>query len=187
VAETVTDSVSGKTSSKTAAVALTSPPSGSSELFGNTGFESGAAAPWAMTAGVLCNVTICKSEVPHSGTWFACVDGWGSTHTDTLSQTVTIPSGKKQATLTYYLHIDTAETTKTAAHDTLKVQILNSSGKVLSTLATYSNLNAATGYTAYTSNLAAYIGQTVTLKFTGQENASKQTSFVLDDITLTVQ
>ena len=186
VTETVTDSVSGKTSSKTASVTVSS-SGGSTQLLGNPGFESGNASPWSMTAGVLCNSGICKSEVAHTGTWFAGVSGWGTTHTDTLSQVVTIPSGKTKATLSYYLHIDTAETTKTAANDKLTVQVLNSAGTVLKTLAIYSNLNAASGYTVHTSSLAAYIGQKVTLKFTGNENSSKQTSFVLDDITLTVQ
>jgi len=65
--------------------------------------------------------------------------------------------------------------------------VLNSGGAVLATLATYSNLNQATGYVVHTANLAAYIGQTITIKFTGSEDASLQTSFVLDDITLTVQ
>ena len=65
--------------------------------------------------------------------------------------------------------------------------MLNSSGTVLATLATYSNLNAASGYTVHTANLAPYIGQTVTIKFTGTEDSSLQTSFVLDDVTLNVQ
>jgi len=185
VTETVTDSVNGKTSAETQSVTVTG-TAGSSQLFGNTGFESGVATPWSMTGGVDCSDSTCP-EVAHTGVWYAGLNGWGTTHTDTLAQTATIPKGKTVATLQYYLHIDTAETTKTQAHDTLKVQILNSSGKVLSTLATYSNLNAAPGYTVHTSSLAAYIGQTITLKFTGKENASLQTSFVLDDITLTVQ
>ena len=84
-------------------------------------------------------------------------------------------------------HVDTAETTTSTAYDTLKVQVLNSSGTVLATLATYSNLNKGTGYTVHTANLTPYIGQTVTIKFTGAEDSSLQTSFVLDDVTLTVQ
>ena len=104
-----------------------------------------------------------------------------------MSQSVAIPAGKSSATLQFYLHVDTAETTKSSAYDTLSVQVLNSSGTVLATLATYSNLNAATGYAVHTANLAAYIGQTVTIKFTGKEDSSLQTSFVLDDVTLTVQ
>ena len=98
-----------------------------------------------------------------------------------------IPSGKTSATLSYYLHIDTAETTTSTQYDKLTVQVLNSSGTVLATLATFSNLNAASGYTVHTANLTPYIGQTVTVKFTGKEDSSAQTSFVLDDVTLTVQ
>jgi hypothetical protein len=135
---------------------------------------------------VICN-TGCSGETAHTGVGFAWLDGYGSAHTDTLSQKVTVTAGKTSATLQYYLHIDTAETTKTTAYDTLTVQVLNSSGTVLSTLATYSNLNAATGYVVHTANLSAYIGQSIQIKFTGKEDTSLQTSFVLDDVTLTVQ
>jgi hypothetical protein len=58
---------------------------------------------------------------------------------------------------------------------------------VIATLGTFSNLNAASGYQVHSYNLSSYIGQTVTVKFTGTEDASLQTSFVLDDVTLTVQ
>lgn len=178
---TVTDS-NGASNAKTQSVTVSS-GGASSQLLGNTGFETGSATPWTTTSGVISNDS---GESPHSGSWFAWLDGYGSTHTDTLSQQVAIPSGKTSATLSYYLHIDTAETSQTAS-DTLKVQVLNASGTVLATLATYSNVNAAAGYTQRTANLSAYIGQTVTIKFTGTENSSKQTSFVLDDVTLTVQ
>ena len=66
------------------------------------------------------------------------------------------------------------------------MQVLNSSGTVLATLATYSNLNKATGYSQKSFSLAAYAGQTVTLKFTGTEDFSLQTSFVVDDTALNV-
>jgi hypothetical protein len=167
-------------------ISLTVNPSGggSTQLLANTSFES--TGSWTSSSGVICN-TGCSGESAHTGVGFAWLDGYGSAHTDTLSQSVTIPSGKSSATLQYYLHVDTNETTKTTAYDTLKVQVLNSSGTVLATLSTYSNLNAGTGYTVHTNSLAAYIGQTVTIKFTGAEDSSLQTSFVLDDVTLTVQ
>ena len=188
VTETVTDSVSGATNAKTEAVTVSSGGGGgSSQLLGNTGFESGTASPWTLSSGVLCSNSTCSGETAHAGTWFAWLDGYGSAHTDTASQSVAIPSGKSTATLQYYLHINTAETTTSTAYDTLKVQVLNSSGTVLATLATFSNLNANSGYTVHTASLAPYIGQTVTIKFTGTEDSSLQTSFVLDDVTLTVQ
>jgi len=64
--------------------------------------------------------------------------------------------------------------------------VLNSSGTVLGTLYTYSNLNHNTGYSLHSLSLASYAGQTVTLKFTGTEDYTKQTSFVLDDTAVNV-
>ena len=176
--------------SHTATLSLTinaSGGGGSTQLLGNTGFESGAASPWTISSGALCSNSTCSGETAHAGTWFAWLDGYGSTHTDTVSQQVAITAGKTTATLQYYLHIDTAETTTSTAYDKLTVGVYNTSGTLLKTLATYSNLNKNTGYAVHTNDLSAYIGQTVVIKFTGTEDSSLQTSFVLDDVTLTVQ
>ena len=145
--------------------------------------RTGSAAPWTATAGVINND---PAEPPHSGSWDAWLDGYGTTHTDTLSQAATLPSGCTTYQASFWLHVDTAETTTTTAHDTLKVQVLNSSGTVLATLATFSNLNAANGYQQHSYSLSGYAGQTVTLKFTGTENSSLQTSFVIDDTAVNV-
>jgi len=102
------------------------------------------------------------------------MDGYGTSHTDSVTQSVTIPAGCL-ATLTYYVHIDTAETTTTSAYDTMKVR---AGSTVLQTL---SNLNKATGYQLKTVSLSAYAGRTISLSFTGVEDVSLQTSFVLDD------
>ncbi|MGW0798728.1 hydrolase [Streptomyces sp. NPDC001089] len=151
------------------------------QLLANPGFESGSGS-WTASSGVITNSS---GEAARTGSYKAWMDGYGSAHTDTLAQTVTVPSGCA-ATLNFYLHVDTAETTTSTAYDTLKAQVLNSSGTVLSTLATYSNLNAASGYTLRSLNLSAYAGQTVTVKFTGTEGSTLQTSFVLDDTALNV-
>ncbi|MFE7852957.1 hydrolase [Streptomyces sp. NPDC057403] len=152
------------------------------QLLGNNGFESGSTT-WSASSGVITNST---GESARSGSYYAWLDGYGSATTDTLSQSVTIPSGCTTAALSFYLHVDTAETSTSTAYDTLKVQVLNSSGTVLGTLATYSNLNAASGYTQRSFSLASYAGQTVTLKFTGTEGSTLQTSFVIDDTALNV-
>src|SRR5258708_39599939 len=115
------------------------------------------------------------------------MNGWGTTTTDTVMQQVTIPANATAASFTFWLHIDTAETTTTTAFDTLQVQIRNSSGTVLATLATYSNLNAATGYTQKSFNVIAYKGQTIQVYLVGTEDTSAQTSFVVDDFALNVQ
>ena len=178
---------SAGTSAKSAEVSATPTAQTTvSQLLGNPGFENGSVnpAPWTASAGAIDNSA---GEAAHGGSWKAWLDGYGSAHTDTLAQTVTLPSTLTTATLGFYLHIDTAETTKTSAYDTLKVQIRNSGGTVLATLATYSNLNAATGYTLKTFNVAAYKGQAIQVYLVGTEDSSLQTSFVVDDFALNVQ
>ena len=184
VTETVTDSNSQSNAhSATVTVSTTTPPPPPPpNIISNGGFE-GSASPWTVTSGVWCTNSSCSGETAHAGTGFLWLDGYGSTHTDTASQSITIPAGKTSASLTFYLHIDTAETTKSTAYDTLTVGV--TSGSTTTTVATYSNLNAATGYVQKTISLNAYIGKTVTLKFTGKEDSSAQTSFVLDDVAVT--
>jgi Bacterial pre-peptidase C-terminal domain len=156
---------------------------GSQQLIVNPGFETGTASPWVATTGIIDNGT---SEAAHSGSWKAWLDGYGAAHTDSLYQQVSIPSTATSANLTFWLHIDTAET-GTTAYDTLKVQVRNSSGTVLATLATYSNTNAATGFTQKSFSLLAYKGQTVQVYLVGVEDSTLQTSFVVDDFALNVQ
>jgi PKD repeat protein len=183
VTETVTDSVNGQSSAKTAAVTvLGATPS---QVLGNTGFETGTAAPWTMTAGVLCSNAGCAGESARTGSWFAWLDGYGSTHTDVVAQSATIPAGKR-ATLSFALHIDTKERGG-RVFDRLSVQVLDASGTVLATLATYSNANAAPGYAVKTFDLSAFAGSSVTIRFVGAEDSTLATSFLIDDVTLTVQ
>ena len=144
----------------------------------NPGFESGTAS-WSATSGVIGQWGS-SGQPPHSGTWDAWLDGYGTTHTDTLSQSVTLPAGCSSYALTFWLHIDTSETTTTTAYDKLTVQVGST------TLATYSNLNRASGYSQKSFNLGSFAGQTVTLKFTGTEDFSLQTSFVIDDTAVNV-
>jgi hypothetical protein len=171
--------------SHTTTISLTISSASAQQLIGNPGFENGTnTAPWTLTAGVINNSS---AEPPHSGSWDAWLDGYGTTHTDTAIQQVTIPSTATTATLTFWLHIDTAETTTTSAFDTLQVQVLNTSNTVLATLGTFSNLNHATGYQQHSFSMNSFIGQTVKIRFIGTEDASLQTSFVIDDVNLNVQ
>jgi hypothetical protein len=183
---TITINASGGTVSHSTTVSLTITSGGTTtQIIGNPGFENGSTntAPWTLTSGVINNST---SEPPHSGSWDAWLDGYGTTHTDTVLQQVTIPAAATAATLTFFLHIDTAETSTTTAFDTLTVQVRNSSGTVLSTLATYSNLNHATGYSQKSFNLLSFKGQTIQIFFKGVEDSTLQTSFVVDDVNLNV-
>lgn len=146
-----------------------------SQAVANGGFESGATSWTQSSTTVVTNRT---GQSAHGGSSYAWLDGTGGTHTDTLSQSVTVPSGCAKATLTFWLHIDTAETTASTAYDKLTAKIGST------TLATYSNLDKNTGYVQKSFDVSAFAGQTVALSFTGTEDSSLQSSFVLDDIAL---
>jgi hypothetical protein len=145
------------------------------QLLGNPGFESGNTT-WTASSGV---ITTSSSEAARTGSYKAWLDGYGTATTDTLSQSVSIPSGCS-ATLSFYLHIDTAETTTSTAYDKLTV----TAGST--TLATYSNLNAASGYVLKSFDVSSLAGTTATIKFSGVEGSTLQTSFVVDDTALNV-
>ncbi|WP_327293176.1 M4 family metallopeptidase [Streptomyces sp. NBC_01198] len=146
------------------------------QLLANPGFESGATS-WTSSSGVIDSSTDAPA---HAGSYKAWLDGYGTTHTDTLSQPVTIPAGCTSATLTFYLYVDSSETTTTTAYDKLTV------AAGTTTVASYSNINKGTGYVQRTVSLTPYIGQTVTLKFTGTEDSSLATSFLIDDTAVNV-
>ncbi|MFG3029494.1 M4 family metallopeptidase [Streptomyces sp. NPDC048253] len=174
---TVTDST-GATATASFAWTVSSTGGGSctaTQLLGNAGFESGNTT-WTASSGVITNSS---SQAARTGSYKAWLDGYGSTHTDTLTQSVTIPSGCTNTTFTFYLHVDSAETSTSTAYDKLTV----TAGST--TLATYSNLNKATGYVQKSFSLGSFAGSTVALKFSGVEDSSLQTSFVVDDTAVT--
>src|SRR5215472_19098267 len=86
---TVTATGGGITHTTTIAVTVTAAGGGgttTTQILGNPGFENGSnAAPWTATAGVINNSS---SEPPRTGSWDAWLDGYGTTHTDTLMQQV---------------------------------------------------------------------------------------------------
>ncbi len=178
---TLTITGTGSSASHTTSFALTVKAAGTctaAQKITNPGFESGSTG-WTATAGVIGQYGS-SGEPTHSGTWDAWLDGYGTSHTDTLSQSIKIPSGCSSYTLSFWLHIDTSETTTTTAYDKLTVTLGST------TLATYSNLNKASGYTQRSFNVSGFAGQTVTLTFKGVEDSSLQTSFVVDDTALNV-
>ena len=153
------------------------------QLLGNPGFETGAINPWTASPNVL---THGSQAVPaHSGAWLAWLDGYGGPHTDTLAQKVAIPSNCRHATFSFWLKISTTDPPG-RAYDTLRVQVLGP-GTAVSTLATYSNQNSSGKYVRHSFSLSSYIGETITLKFTGTETLSgHDTSFFEDDNALSV-
>jgi hypothetical protein len=153
------------------------------ELIKNAGFESNT-TNWTATSGVISNDT---TQAARTGSYKAWLNGYGAAHTDTLYQQITIPANSTTATLSFWLKVVSNETTTSQAYDTLKVQIRNSSNTVLATLATYSNLNKGSSYLKKTFDLSAYKGQTIRIYFLGVEGSTVETSFLIDDVSVTAQ
>lgn len=178
-------SVADTTKSASATVTVTSVPVGGEKLV-NGSFESGATG-WSGTTGTIGNWNVSPHyQAAYDGVNASFLGGNGKTATETLYQTVTIPSTATKATLSFYLHIDTKESGSTA-YDRLAVQVRNSAGTLLKTLVTYSNANSATGYQLRTFDLSAYKGQTIRVHFNMTEDSSLATSFLLDKASLLVQ
>ncbi|MEU8226383.1 M4 family metallopeptidase [Kribbella sp. NPDC048915] len=154
------------------------PPTGDNLLL-NPGFESGF-VNWTGTSGPVTNNS---GRPARTGTWKLWLGGNGRSVTETINQSVAIPASASSATLSFWIRIDTAETTSSTAYDTARVQIVD--GSTATTLATYSNLNKNSSYVQKTLNVTQYKGKTVTVRFVGQEDSSLQTSFVIDDTSLT--
>lgn len=170
--------VPAQTADPTCGGTTTPPPTGGN-ILGNPGFESGATT-WTGTAGPITNNT---GRPARTGSWKLWLGGNGSAGTETVNQTVTVPSTATAATLSYWIRTDTAESGSTA-YDTMRVQVVD--GSTATTLRSFSNVGTNATYTQYSHNLTAYKGKTVTIRFTMTEDSSLQTSFVVDDTALNV-
>ena len=154
----------------------------SNQLLANPGFESGTTG-WSGTTGIIGT----SSALPaRTGSYWAYFGGTGRTTTENLYQQVTIPSTATKATASYWVRITTAETTSTTQYDRLRLQVLNTSGTVLATLGTVSNLDKNTAHVQKTYDLTAYKGQTIRLRWLATEDSTLQTTFGVDDTALTV-
>jgi hypothetical protein len=151
------------------------------QLLTNGGFETGSISPWTSSAGVLADT---GEGVPaQAGSYLAWLDGYGSSHTDTLAQTVTIPSTCKNATFTYWVEVNS---TTSNTSNKLVLEVLNSSGTVLGTTTVATAANNSSHYTEYSTNLGSYIGQKITVKFIGTEVSGGNTSFFEDSNAINV-
>jgi len=150
---------------------------GGGGTFSNGGFESGT-APWAFSGFGSRQTT----GTAHAGVAYAQVGGTDS-GSGYVSQPFTVPSTGN--TISFWAYITTQETTTTTAYDHLYVEVLNSSGTVLATLAHYTNLDKNTAYAQKGGfSLAAYAGQNITIRFRGTSDISLPTVFRVDDVTL---
>ncbi|MGB2750591.1 MAG: M4 family metallopeptidase [Pyrinomonadaceae bacterium] len=152
------------------------------ELLTNGGFET-SSSPW-VGSGTGYFYTASGAS-PHGGTGYIYF-GVNNSVSGQSYQTVTIPAAAT-ANLTFWLNVTSSETTTTTAYDKLFVEVRNTSGTLLTTLATYSNLNkvaSASTYSQKSFSLAAYRGQTVRVQFRSTMDSSITSTFRVDDASL---
>lgn len=166
----------------TVPVTLTVNPGGGcsgSQLVTNGGFE-GSSAPW-----VLSGATWSTGAYPHSGTGYSILGGVNSANHSEY-QTITIPAGCTP-NLTFWLNVTSAETTTTIQYDQMFAEVRSTSGALLGTLATFSNLNKQTAGVYLQRgpyNMSSWAGQTVRVHFRATTDISLITSFRVDDVSV---
>lgn len=156
-------------------------PTPGAQLIVNGGFES-SASPW-VGSGTGYFYTA-NGNYPHGGTGYIYF-GVNNSVTGQSYQTVSIPTSAT-GTLNFWLNVTSSETTTTTAYDKLFVEVRNTSGTLLATLATYSNLSKTTpgNYSLKSFNLAAYKGQNVRIQFRSTMDSSITSTFRVDDVSL---
>jgi hypothetical protein len=150
------------------------------QILVNGGFES-TLSPWvAVGTGVTYEPF---GSYPHSGTGYVSLGGRNS-ETEAVYQAVTIPTDAT-GRMTFWLNVTSAEGATTVQYDKLFVEVRSQTGALLSTLATYSNVNRGSAG-AYIQrgpfNVTAYRGQTVRLQFRSSTDYSLITTFRIDDV-----
>src|SRR5207247_2330724 len=113
-----------------------SPTPTGTESIVNGGFEV-SSSPWVGSGSGF--FYIASGNYPHSGTGYVYF-GVNNSVSGQAYETVSIPS-TATGSLTFWLNVTSDEGTTTTSYDKLYVEVRDTAGNLLSTLATYSNLN----------------------------------------------
>lgn len=167
--------------------------------------------PWLATTGVFGQTL----QPGHGDSWSAWLGGTGFAHTDSLSQTVTLPAGHNSYVLSFWAHIETLEQLPDAGPgpvpwkpgpvpyvkpqpvpyigpypepwDWTVVSLGRPYPEPWTILGVFRDFDAAVGFQQWSLDLTQFAGQTVTLRFTTHEDNGSLTSFVLDDVELNIR
>jgi hypothetical protein len=113
--------------------------------------------------------------------------GGANNRTSTAFQQISIPTGTAPS-LNFWLNVTSTETTTVTQFDRFFVEVRNTSGTLLATLATFSNLNKVSASNSYTLrgaySLSSFAGQTVRIQFRSTTDSSLITTFRVDDVSV---
>jgi hypothetical protein len=161
--------------------AITQSASAQIDAIVNGGFETGNFNGWTIDGN--SNTPVVNTVNPHSGTYSAAAGLFGPfpspepTGDSSFFQLFTVPTG---GTLSFW-HWD--YTTDTITFDWQDAYIINSSGVILQTI--FHQCNNTGTWLNTTVSLAAYIGQTVGVKFlVHQDGFGDDTGMYVDDVSV---
>ncbi len=165
-------------------VTFTVSGSATADRVSNGAFE-GSATPWTMKGTA---AWISGSADAHAGSGHLALTESASSATGSAGQAITVPGTATTADLSLWLKVTTSEVSGKAKtrSDQLFVNVYDTAGTKLATLASYSNLDASTAYVQRGPiSLLAYKGKTVNLRLeTTTNNASLPTTFRVDDVSV---
>jgi hypothetical protein len=158
------------------------------QLLTNANFDSGPGGGWveqSMYALINPAAGLPAAIPPQSGTHAVWMGGDYLT-TDKLYQDVAVPAGATNLELVGYRWIASEETGATP-YDTVILQVRSTADATLETLATWSNVDKGTAWTAFTlPATGSYGGQTVRVYLESNTDSTLNTNFFFDTFALRV-
>ncbi|WP_406047445.1 putative Ig domain-containing protein [Kribbella sp. NBC_00889] len=135
----------------------------------NGDFTAGTGG-WSQTADVIR----ADGQYADAGLGYAWLGGYGTTHTDSLSQRITVPIIGRPS-LRFALRVDSDDTSN---HDVLRLTVDGHP------VCTYTAAQSGPKYVGKSVDLTPYRGRTVTLQWTSTEDDAKATSFLVDGVSV---
>ncbi|HZN92349.1 MAG TPA: S8 family serine peptidase, partial [Myxococcales bacterium] len=175
----ITISAAGATNSPVSVPVTLAVSTVAPELVANGGFELMSPA-WVFSG----NASWSSGAYPHGGARLSVL-GNADNASGAEYQQIAVP-GTSPAKLTFWLNVTSAEVTTTTQYDKLFVEVRNTAGTLLATLATYSNLDKGTAgvYVQRSVSLAGFRGQTIRLQLRATTDGTLSTTFRVDDVSL---
>jgi hypothetical protein len=121
----------------------------------------------------------------HSGTGYLLMGGSNRAEGTAYQQIMLAPGSSPK--LSFWLNVTSDETTTTEQRDRFFIEIRDTRGRLLQTLATFSNLNrSAPGSYALAGDysLAGFAGRTVRIQFRTTNDSATLTTFRIDDVSV---
>lgn len=149
----------------------------------NGDFEAGSSY-W-----ILGGTTLISTYRPHSGSYGTWFGGYNNAN-DTLYQSIVIPTigptGQPvtSAYLSYYWYMTTEETSSSTDYDFLYVRIRNAYGSTLREVERQTNRSVKDAWQYSNFDVSEFIGQTVQIHFEVTTDSTDQSSFFVDDVSL---